>query len=37
MSEPILKMVGLADNDKPNAVADIFTDEMMDRVAPLCS
>ena len=33
MSEPILKMVGLADNDKPNAVADIFADEMMDRVA----
>jgi hypothetical protein len=33
MSDPVLKMVGLADNDKPNAVADIFADEMMARVA----
>jgi hypothetical protein len=33
MTEPVLKMVGLANDDKPNAVADIFADEMMDRVA----
>jgi|TARA_R110002074_G_scaffold387261_1_gene569337 hypothetical protein len=33
MTEPVIKMVGLANDDKPNAVADIFGDEMMDRVA----
>jgi hypothetical protein len=33
MTEPVIKMVGLANDDKPNAVADIFADEMMDRVA----
>jgi len=33
MTEPVIRMVGLANDDKPNAVADIFADEMMDRVA----
>ena len=33
MTDPVIRMVGLANDDKPNAVADIFADEMMDRVA----
>jgi|TARA_B110000908_G_scaffold35340_1_gene42370 hypothetical protein len=31
--EPVIKMVGLANDDKPNAVADIFADQMNDRIA----
>ena len=33
MTEPVIKMVGLANDDRPNAVADIFSDEMQDRIA----
>lgn len=33
MTEPVIKMVGLANDDKPNAVADIFADQMQDRIA----
>jgi hypothetical protein len=33
MTEPVLRMVGLANDDRPNAVADIFSDEMQDRIA----
>jgi len=31
--EPVIKMVGLANDDKQNAVADIFADQMNDRIA----
>ena len=31
--EPVIQMVGLANDDKPNAVADIFADQMNDRIA----
>tara|TARA_R110000796_G_scaffold3035_6_gene11594 strand:- start:12578 stop:12895 length:318 start_codon:yes stop_codon:yes gene_type:complete len=31
--EPVIKMVGLANDDKPNAVADIFADQMNDKIA----
>lgn len=33
MTEPVIKMVGLANDDRPNAVADIFADQMQDRIA----
>ena len=33
MTEPVLKMVGLATDDKPNKAAEIFSDEMADRAA----
>ena len=33
MTEPVLKMVGLAVDDKPNKAAEIFSDEMADRAA----
>lgn len=33
MTEPVLQMVGLAVDDKPNKAAEIFSDEMADRAA----
>lgn len=33
MTEPVLQMVGLAVDDKPNKAAEIFSDEMTDRAA----
>jgi len=33
MTQPILKMVGLAVDDKPNKAAEIFSDEMADRAS----
>ena len=32
MTEPVIQMVGLANDDKPNKIADIFADEMQDRI-----
>jgi hypothetical protein len=31
--DAVIKMVGLANDDKPNAVANIFADQMNDRIA----